>query len=167
MLTSPSLTKGLFIVLATLATSGFASAQATGQSAKKGGASKSATPEAPEPLKDPSELKLAIIAEVSSITRSPTWDGDITGTVTVFTVAGKAIELDTRDILHEGGKSWIATKKYGKVGIAGGYGPYVGHSDLGSESTNYIPPNTTTVGYTNGLRIWLTPSQRANLKKLL
>jgi hypothetical protein len=170
MLTSARLTKGLFIVLFALTTSALASAQATAQSAKKGTtapAAKGASATVAEPLKDPSEIKLAVIAEVSSITRSPTWDGSLTGTITTFTVGGKAIELETNEIVHDDGKTWIATKKYGKIRVAGAYGPYVEHTNLGSSSTNYIPPNTTTVGYANGLCIWLTPSQKADLKKLL
>ena len=167
MLTSPRLTMGLFIVLVTLTTPGLASAQSTAPSAKKA-TTKSAASTAAEPLKDPSEIKLVLLAEASSITRSPAWDGNIAGTITAFTIGGKAIELETKDIVHDDdGKTWISTKKYGKIRIAGAYGPYVEHSNLGSMSTKYIPPNTTTVGYGNGLCIWLTLSQKADLKKLL
>jgi hypothetical protein len=92
--------------------------------------------------------------------------------VTKFSVGGKEVELETNEISHEGGKAWIVTKKYGKIIVAGAYGPYVEHTNLGSMSTNYIPPNTVTVGYIipnvyNGLCIWLTPSQKAEMKKLL
>ena len=126
----------------------------------------------PLPLIIPAELKLELTIQASSVSVCNTWDGDIKGTITTFSVGGKPVELETKKIVHDGGKAWIATKQYGKVRIAGAYGPYVKDSHLGCEVTNYIAPYTTTVSYVipnvnNGACIWLTAAQLAELKKAL
>lgn len=126
----------------------------------------------PVPLTSPGELRLELTIQASSVSVCNTWDGEIKGTVTAFSVGAKPIELETKRIVHDGGKTWIATKQYGKIRVAGAYGPYVKHSDLGCQVTNYIAPYSTTVRYVipnvyNGACIWLTAAQLAELKELL
>lgn len=126
----------------------------------------------PIPLSSPSELRLELTIQASAVSVCNTWDGEIKGTVTTFSVGVKPIELETKKIVHDGGKTWIATKQYGKIRVAGAYGPYAKHSELGCQVTNYIAPHTATIKYVipnvyNGACIWLTAAQLAELKKLL
>lgn len=93
-----------------------------------------------ELLKDNSELSLHIEAEMTLLDQSPHCDGDVKGKLTVFWIGRNRLELDTPDIVHDAGKAWVVTKRYGRVRIAVGYG---------------------------GLCVWLTPSQKTNLRKLL
>jgi len=72
---------------------------------------------------------------------TPNDDGDVQGKVSVFYIAGKVLELETNDIVHDSDKAWVVTKKYGKIRI--------------------------TSAYSGGLCIWLTPKQKTNFKKLL
>jgi hypothetical protein len=71
--------------------------------------------------------------------------GDIQGTVDILQVGSTQLELETNAIVHEDNKAWIVTKSYGKIRISGGY-------------AGDHPPS--------GLCFWLTPSQKARLKKL-
>jgi hypothetical protein len=89
------------------------------------------------------EVGINMQLSLRDFTQSPTNEGDIKGKVDVVTVWGKPVELVTNDIIHEGNKAWVVTKKYGKIRISGGY-------------QDNCP--------TSGLCVWLTPSQQAQLK---
>ena len=157
MFTPPSRSKGLFVILITLGTSGLASAQVTAQSAQKGTATQSAPPNRPattsghqtaekyELFKDRFGITAPLV-RVRNMTQAGDCSGNIEGTVDLLVIARKPVELVTNDIVHDGGKDWIVTKQYGRIRISGGF---VGDN----------PPN--------GLCFWTTPSQNARIRPLL
>jgi hypothetical protein len=125
-----------------------------------------------EPLKNEREIRLAVEVAATSITRSAVCDGNVQGKIRLLTIAGRALDLKQKDITHHAGKAWVATKDYGDIRIAGGYGFADGskNDQLGSQITEMIPPNTMTVSYSMpgypGVCVWLTPGQKGDLKKL-
>jgi hypothetical protein len=125
-----------------------------------------------EPLKNRREIRLDIEVKATSITRSPVCDGNVQGKIATLTIAGRTLDLNQKEITHHDGKAWIATKNYGDIRIAGGYGFADGskNDQLGSQITEMIPPNTMTVSYLMpgypGVCVWLTPGQKGDLKKL-
>ena len=105
------------------------------------------TKEKYELLQNPEDIGLTVIPD--AITQTGTAgipsSFDIEGTIKQVFVGSKEIALLTHDIVHDHNKAWISTKNYGKIGISSGDG---------SEDS------------TGGIYLWLTPSQKAMLKKL-
>jgi len=75
--------------------------------------------------------------------QSPDDSGDVRGKVDYVLLRGKSLDLETKNIVHEGRKAFVVTKAYGKIRISGGY-------------AQDCPPN--------GLCLWLTPAQQAQLR---
>ena len=134
----------------------------------------SSTPPKPEiyaPLTNRKQIGLDIVAEASTVTFSPLWDGYVEGKVTKLQVNGKDIELKSAKIDHDDNKSWIDTQDFGRFRIAGAYGTYTGSNPegLGSMIRSYFPPNTMHVEYVMpdegypGICVWLRPSQLSKL----
>ncbi len=93
----------------------------------------------------PSAFGIMAQISVTEMTQVSNCTGDIKGKIDFIYAAGKPLELQTHNIVHEDNKAWIVTKKYGKIRVSGGY-----------EGDH--PPS--------GLCWWLTPSQKAQLKAL-
>jgi len=108
-------------------------------------ASPSVKTEEYELIKDNDELGVIITVNSTSVELNNTGDGDVQGKVTSFFLGGEELQLATDDIVHESGKSWVVTKKYGRIGIGGRF--VSGESGHGE------------------LCVWLTPSQVTSVKK--
>lgn len=96
-------------------------------------------------VQQPEELGIEAELSVSNFTQASDCSGDIEGRVKSFMIGTKPLELETHELLHEGGRAWIVTKVYGKIGVSGGY-------------AGDHPPS--------GLCFWLTPAQKVKLEAL-
>jgi hypothetical protein len=113
-------------------------ASAQATGSKKTAPKKSPGAETYTKVEDTNAFGLHIETELTMLRGTPDDNGPVTGKVTSLIVAGKPAELVTHDIVDD---AWVVTKAFGRIKVTG--------------------------AYSGGLVIWLTPSQRTQIKALL
>jgi hypothetical protein len=139
-------------------------------------ATASAKPQVYEPLQNPFEISLSIVVKTRRFEVSPAWAGAVAGEIESLKIGDREIELEKKGIIQDGGKSWIATKKFGRIRVAGAEGPYDSDyasdpRNLGSQVFNYFADKSLIYADPGGnpaigVCVWLTPLQKAQLMEI-